>query len=604
MADTITINIKGKEDVSPEFRKVTVSIDSITDAMARVIEAEKQLAIGAEAQKAVEGMTQAEKEQFSAAYDLEHANKGLGMSFTEIQSAIGLGKMALGELKKVYEETVGVAQEYDQTIMDVMIATGGNAQESSRLVQVIDDVGISYETLKTAMKMASKEGIEPNIQSLAQLSDEYLTLAPGVERNQFLMDKFGKSGLDMARAMEMGGAKLLAMNDAIGENLILTDEEIAQSEEYRQNLDNISDSAMGLKVVIGNELIPVGNELIQHYTNISESLQENGYWYTLLHQFSIDEIADNEARANAVDSATASYTAWAGAMQYVAETEAQVTEVDAAAVEGAMQVHGTYEKLGEKMTDLQLDHDELLAKKAELEVAWGTESEKVQDVNDKLAENEQKQKDVTTAMQGTLAQMLLNTAAAGLDAEGQLALARATGQIDEATYAALTAQGILKKQYEDGTITADQYAQKTIDLKTAVDNLQGKNITVTVDGIFNEIHNVISGGLGNMGGGSDGDPGTPWATGTDGWMEVPAGYPNDTYPIRLTSGERFAVIPAGVSAMPSSAMAIGGGLGGGGGNIYISYSPGMSFGNENESINNLQSVFNALLERAKADGRV
>jgi phage-related protein len=50
-----------------------------------------------------------------------------------------------------------------------------------------------------------------------------------------------------------------------------------------------------------------------------------------------------------------------------------------------------------------------------------------------------------------------------------------------------------------------------------------------------------TGGIGNIGGGSDNDPSTPWASGTPGWMTVPSGYPNDSYPIRVQSGEEFAV---------------------------------------------------------------
>ena len=39
--------------------------------------------------------------------------------------------------------------------------------------------------------------------------------------------------------------------------------------------------------------------------------------------------------------------------------------------------------------------------------------------------------------------------------------------------------------------------------------------------------------------------GQTYQAGTAGWQTVPGGYPNDTYPIRLTSGEKFNVIPAG-----------------------------------------------------------
>jgi hypothetical protein len=54
-----------------------------------------------------------------------------------------------------------------------------------------------------------------------------------------------------------------------------------------------------------------------------------------------------------------------------------------------------------------------------------------------------------------------------------------------------------------------------------------------------------------------------FASGTDGWETVPPNYPNDSYPVFLTSGEKFAVIPAGASP-DSYAMSGGGGFSGGG----------------------------------------
>ncbi len=54
------------------------------------------------------------------------------------------------------------------------------------------------------MKLAAKDGIEPSIENLAKLSDEYLALAPGMERTQFLMDRFGRSGDEMGKLLEKG----------------------------------------------------------------------------------------------------------------------------------------------------------------------------------------------------------------------------------------------------------------------------------------------------------------------------------------------------------------------------------------------------------------
>jgi hypothetical protein len=70
-----------------------------------------------------------------------------------------------------------------------------------------------------------------------------------------------------------------------------------------------------------------------------------------------------------------------------------------------------------------------------------------------------------------------------------------------------------------------------------------------------------------------------YATGTKGFEEVPPGYPNDSYPINLTSGEKYAVIPPGGS--PSN----GGGIGTGGGSpviVQLQYSPLISTASEAE----------------------
>ena len=52
--------------------------------------------------------------------------------------------------------------------------------------------------------------------------DEYKKLAPGVERAQFLLKNFGKSGLEMGKIMDMGGDAILKANDAVEEKLELT----------------------------------------------------------------------------------------------------------------------------------------------------------------------------------------------------------------------------------------------------------------------------------------------------------------------------------------------------------------------------------------------
>ena len=75
------------------------------------------------------------------------AIKGIGGSFTELNSAIMIGEKVLGYMAKAYEMTAGAAQTYDQQVYELMLKTGGTADETSRLIQVLDDTGIEYGVL-------------------------------------------------------------------------------------------------------------------------------------------------------------------------------------------------------------------------------------------------------------------------------------------------------------------------------------------------------------------------------------------------------------------------------------------------------------------------
>jgi hypothetical protein len=193
-------------------------------------------------------------------------------------AAVTMGVAVVGALAA----STDAAYAYDQQVKELMLRTGGTAEETSRLIQVVDDAGIEYGTLTTAMKFAVKNGIEPNVQSLIKLSDEYLALAPGVERGKFLLDKFGKSGMDMARIMDLGGAAIAKMNSSVEDSLVLTDEAIRASEEYRLNVDALNDSFLGLKVSIGNELIPILNDAVDVFEKSKDAIGDNVKWYEYL----------------------------------------------------------------------------------------------------------------------------------------------------------------------------------------------------------------------------------------------------------------------------------------------------------------------------------
>jgi hypothetical protein len=135
--------------------------------------------------------------------------------------------------------------DYAVQVRNTTRSLGVGAEEASRLIQVADDVTISYDSLAIAMKIAQKNGIDPSIEGLAKLSDQYLQLAPGVERTQFLLDAFGRSGQEMGKLMEKGGEGIRSMSAGIEESLILTQQALDAQREYEISVDALSDAWTG-----------------------------------------------------------------------------------------------------------------------------------------------------------------------------------------------------------------------------------------------------------------------------------------------------------------------------------------------------------------------
>lgn len=615
----VQVDITALNNASPVIKQVASDIGGLETS-------------AAQASRGTSGMN---SEMESAEMTAMNYATAIGMVTTAV--SLMVGAYNLGEIgaqnTRLMDSGINLARSYGdsmnniiESVSEASLGTVSNMSiiESSNKAMMLGVSG-SAEELASLMEIAALRSRAMGI-STTQAFDDMVRgigrMSPMILDNLGIVvdaegtygayaDSIGKSSSELTRSEKIQallnkvideGNKLL--EDAGG----LVDDNAAKYERLEARVDNYQAT---LAMAVDNAINPSIEAFLDMSDAMDRASEATGYTdqrsrvYLGAMQLEIDKQEELEERI--LSTAAARMTGLASMYETVTATEqvasafVTVAGADEDAVKGAIKVQETYEKYGQTLSDLQLDHDELLLKKQELIYqGWWPESEKIQDVNDKLAENEQKQKDVTTTMQGTLQQMLLNTAAAGLDAEAQLALVRATGQIDEESYAALSAQQALKGQYEAGLLTAQQYADKTMVLKDAIASLESKGVTITVDAILNEIRNSFQNSVGsyysnlNNGGGNA----YRYAEGTDGWMTVPPGYPNDSYPVMMQSGERFAVIPAGSQASP---IAGGGGLGG---SPQIVFAPVIQnlFGNQSDIVNTLYPAFIQMLEMSKADG--
>jgi hypothetical protein len=244
--------------------------------------------------------------------------RGISSSFGGIGSAIqmltagGAIEALTTELVKFGKESVDATVAYADEVRRLSQISGDSAEETSRLIQLADDYKISTGDLTVAMRKLTSEGLSLNVQTLAKLSDEYLKLNPGQERAAFLMQNFGRQGVKFAEIMGKGSAAIIALNDGIDENLILTDKAVKQAREYEMAMDAWEEQTLKLQYAFGTQLLPT---LTNGIDMVNEKINDQGLALGVLSIGWDDVFAAVMKQPEAVDSATLSYTAMAEAVE-------------------------------------------------------------------------------------------------------------------------------------------------------------------------------------------------------------------------------------------------------------------------------------------------
>lgn len=376
--------------------------------------------------------------------------KQTSLRFTELASVVGLAKQAFQVAKKVVEETVGEFTAYAKTVEDMARVTGSSAEEVSRLIQVSDDLQISTASLEQAMAGAVRKGIDPSVDSIASLSDQYLALAPGLERSQFLVEKFGRSGLEMAKLMEQGGDKIREMGAAVDDSLIVTEDAIAANQEYYAAMDNLNDVIQGVKLEFAQGLIPVLSKVAKWMAEVRKKGEESKSGF------------QEEAKQILITSD--SY--WDYLVQMA----------------GAGRGQTIFTTQQEKLTEEEYNFEKALAEVREgvtgtTEAAWvwndalHTMVPAMQEaaleadgMKDGLFDLEEQAGILAGSMDELTTRTLYNAAAANLSADAQIELAREMGLLNDESYAALSQVQYWNQQLADGKITVDEYTEKVAGL--------------------------------------------------------------------------------------------------------------------------------------------
>jgi hypothetical protein len=179
-------------------------------------------------------------------------------SWTELKSAIDIGKQAFQAVAGTVQAVIGPVIDYGKQVRDLSAFTGAGAEDSSELIQVLDDLGVEYGTLRTAAKSLTENGLQPNLKTLAELAEQYNAIQDPVERSQFLIDQFGaRAGPQLAFALEQGKDALLEMGEAARETgLVVGEDFLDRARQAELALDDWEDSVLSLKIALSETLLP------------------------------------------------------------------------------------------------------------------------------------------------------------------------------------------------------------------------------------------------------------------------------------------------------------------------------------------------------------
>lgn len=172
-------------------------------------------------------------------------------------------------IKKVFDETVGTLVAYADQVRRLSDATGTSAEDSSKLIQVMDDMFVSYDQLEKAVAKSGKT-FDFSIEGLAKMSDEYLKLTDTQQQAAFMQERFGKQWISFVPVMQKGGQAIRDASSAVEESLVLDQQALDQTLEYKQAVDSLADAWEGVKVKLGRDIIPLTVTMLQGLSNSTE----------------------------------------------------------------------------------------------------------------------------------------------------------------------------------------------------------------------------------------------------------------------------------------------------------------------------------------------
>lgn len=474
-------------------------------------------------------------------------------------------------VNKILNETVGTLVQYADQVRRVQNATGASAEDASKLIQILDDQKISYESLEKVIQKNGK-AYDFSIAGIARMSDQYLKLENAQDRAAFMQQRFGKSWLDFVPIMQKGEKGILAAADAVDKSLVLTQKAVDATREYEISMDNLNDSAQGLKLTFAQDVLPAINQVLDGVNvyiraqqimaeNTNKSAHGNMAFKDALAQATLEVAQQKLAlkdHAAALDGDTQS-------AEEAAKAQKELSAAHQSMLGLITSIANENKNYAQTQADLTQKMQENRAEAAKL-YPW--QKQQLDELNKKYVDMQTTYQQNAEAHSAAMGKIQYDLFVTKISVDGitdaEFAMAQQAGLtfgvFDQNSVNQANNMNALADAVNNGKIQVEDMG-RALDM---LDKTHDINVVIHTLNAVGSGHSIASGTQNNnTGPGGGNGHAQSFASGTSGWMTVPPGLPNDSYPIWTSSGEQFAVIPNGA---PSPIPGVGAG---GGGNTVI-----------------------------------
>lgn len=178
---------------------------------------------------------------------------------------------------------------------DFRRTTGLTAEEASRLVAAFDDVGVEAGTAATSIFQLEKrlaannsllnsygvtvarasDGTTDVVETLLKVGDAYKGTHDPAQKAALLTTAFGKSGAAIVPLLERTREDIEAMFDSAERtNQLFSSDDLLKARQYRESVDDLSDSFRGLQIEAGQGLVPFLTEAAGLATSLLQRIND------------------------------------------------------------------------------------------------------------------------------------------------------------------------------------------------------------------------------------------------------------------------------------------------------------------------------------------